>query len=157
MRNLIYYTSQWLSISMIKFDCLMFLNKDKAVPLQAWGGPKGSKKLMFPDFLTTAQDDGKVVSPKHRPYLPQEILSVLISVRGWVNEKFHDTIWDRTSDFLICSAVQCFLIKYILLTWDLHTYYETRGYRSVWLKMQHFWNVRLWRWASRVHKCYSRR
>jgi hypothetical protein len=36
--------------------------KGKAVPLQAWGGPEGSRKLRFPDFLTTAQDDGKVVS-----------------------------------------------------------------------------------------------
>jgi hypothetical protein len=34
----------------------------KAVPLQAWGGPEGSRKLRFPDFLTTAQDGGKVVS-----------------------------------------------------------------------------------------------
>jgi hypothetical protein len=27
----------------------------KAVPLQAWGGPKGSRKLRFPDFFKTAQ------------------------------------------------------------------------------------------------------
>jgi hypothetical protein len=39
----------------------------KAVPLQAWGGPEGSRKLRFPDFLTTAQDGGKVVSLKYRP------------------------------------------------------------------------------------------
>jgi hypothetical protein len=43
--------------------------KGKAVPLQAWGGPEGSKKLRFPDFLTTAQDGGKVVSLTHRPHL----------------------------------------------------------------------------------------
>jgi len=30
--------------------------KGKAVPLQAWTGPEGSKKLSFPDFVTTAQD-----------------------------------------------------------------------------------------------------
>jgi hypothetical protein len=42
----------------------------KAVPLQAWSGPEGSKKLRFPDFMTTAQDGGKVVSPTHRPHLP---------------------------------------------------------------------------------------
>jgi hypothetical protein len=40
----------------------------KAVPLQAWSGPKGSRKLRFPDFLTTAQDDCKVVSLTHRPH-----------------------------------------------------------------------------------------
>jgi len=27
--------------------------KDKAVPLQAWSGPEGSRKLRFPDFMTT--------------------------------------------------------------------------------------------------------
>jgi len=29
--------------------------KGKAVPLQAWTGPEGSRKLRFPDFVTTAQ------------------------------------------------------------------------------------------------------
>ena len=43
--------------------------KGKAVPLQAWSGPEDSKKLSFPDFVTTAQDGGKVVSLKHRPTL----------------------------------------------------------------------------------------
>jgi len=43
----------------------MFLEgkgKGKAVPLQAWSDPEGSRKLRFPDFMTTAQDGGKVVS-----------------------------------------------------------------------------------------------
>ena len=44
--------------------------KGKAVPLQAWNGPEGSSKLRFPDFVTTAQDGGKVVSLTHRPPLP---------------------------------------------------------------------------------------
>jgi hypothetical protein len=43
--------------------------KGKAVPLQAWSGPEGSKKLRFPDFMTTAQDGGKVVGLTHRPPL----------------------------------------------------------------------------------------
>ena len=42
----------------------------KAVPLQAWSGPEGSRKLRFPDFMTTAEDGGKVVSLTHRPLLP---------------------------------------------------------------------------------------
>jgi len=42
----------------------------KAVPLQAWSGAEGSRKLRFPDFMTTAQDSGKVVSLTHRPPLP---------------------------------------------------------------------------------------
>jgi len=44
--------------------------KCKAAPLQAWSGPEGSRKLRFSDFVTTAQDGGKVVSLKHRPPLP---------------------------------------------------------------------------------------
>jgi len=43
--------------------------KGKAVPLQAWTGPEGFRKLRFPDFMTTAQDGGKVVSLTHRPPL----------------------------------------------------------------------------------------
>jgi len=44
--------------------------KDKAVPLQDWRGPEGFRKLRSPDFMTTAQDGGKVVSFTHRPPLP---------------------------------------------------------------------------------------
>ena len=44
--------------------------KGKAVPLQAWTGPEGSRNLRFPDFVTPAQDDGMVVSHTHRPPLP---------------------------------------------------------------------------------------
>jgi len=44
--------------------------KGKAVPLQAWSGPEGARKLRFPDYMTVAQDGGKVVSPMHRPPLP---------------------------------------------------------------------------------------
>ena len=44
--------------------------KGKAVPLQAWSVSVVSRKLRFPDFMTTAQDGGKVVSLTHRPSLP---------------------------------------------------------------------------------------
>ena len=49
-----------------KMPCVNFV---KAVPLQAWSGPEGSRKLRFPDFMTTAQNGGKVVSLTHRPPL----------------------------------------------------------------------------------------
>jgi len=63
-----------------KCKCLLLLSqyiyiyihiykKAKSVPLQAWSDPEGSKKLRFPDFMTTAQDGGKVVSLTHRPPL----------------------------------------------------------------------------------------
>ena len=45
------------------------ISKGKAVTLQAWSGPEGSRKLRFPDFMTTAQDGGKVVSLTHWPPL----------------------------------------------------------------------------------------
>jgi hypothetical protein len=44
--------------------------KGKAVPLRAWSGPESSRKLRFPDYMTTAQDGGKVVSLTHGPPLP---------------------------------------------------------------------------------------
>jgi hypothetical protein len=46
------------------------LGKGKAGPLQAWSGPEGSRKLRFPDYMTTTQDGGKVISLTHRPPLP---------------------------------------------------------------------------------------
>ena len=44
--------------------------KRNVVPLQACSGPEGSRKLRLPDFVTTAQDGGKVVSLTHRTPLP---------------------------------------------------------------------------------------
>jgi len=59
------------------------MSKGKAVPLQAWSGPEGSRKLRFPEYVTMAKDGGKVVGLTLRPlFIPQEILLVLISVRG---------------------------------------------------------------------------
>jgi hypothetical protein len=96
---------------------LWTVKKGKAVPLEAWSGPEGSRKLRFPDFLTTAQDGGKVVSLTYRPHLPPgNTLGTHFCYRlgrpqghsairrNYVNEKFHDTIRDRTSDLPICSV-----------------------------------------------------
>ena len=56
--------------------------KGKAVPLQAWIGPEGSRKLRLPDIVTTAQDGGRLSALRTGRLYPQEILLVLISVRG---------------------------------------------------------------------------
>jgi hypothetical protein len=47
----------------------VLVEKGKAVPLQAWSGPEGSRKLRLADYMTTAQD-GEVVSLTYRPPLP---------------------------------------------------------------------------------------
>ena len=46
------------------------MTSGKSVPLQAWSGSEGSRKLRFPDFMTTAHGGGKDVSLTHRPHLP---------------------------------------------------------------------------------------
>jgi len=46
------------------------LSKGKSVPIQARGV---QRNLRFPDYVTTAQDGGKVVSLTHRPhYTPRK-------------------------------------------------------------------------------------
>jgi hypothetical protein len=67
----------YYAISIIEYR-----DRQSAVLLQAWSGPEGSRKLRFTDFMTTAQDGGKVISLTHQPPLPQEIHLVLISVGG---------------------------------------------------------------------------
>jgi hypothetical protein len=57
--------------------------KGKTVPLQVWSGSEGSRNSRFPDFMTTAQDGGKIISLTH--LYPQEILLELISVRSGVD------------------------------------------------------------------------
>jgi len=65
------------------FDSLVCKGlKVQAVPLQAQRGPEGSRKLRFPDFVITAQDGGKFLALRTGRFYPQEILQVLISVRG---------------------------------------------------------------------------
>ena len=62
--------------------CLKGKGKDKAVPLQARRGPEGSRKVRFPDFVTTAQDGSRLSALRTGRLYPQEMLLVLMSVRG---------------------------------------------------------------------------
>ena len=97
---------------------LLVKSKAKADPLQAWSGPEGSRKLKFPDFITMAQDGGKVVSFTHRPPLPTRKYtwySFLLeaarsqghSATGRIMslKNSNDTIGNRTRDLPICSVV----------------------------------------------------
>ena len=91
--------------------------KGKSVPLQAWSDPEGFRKLRFPDFMTTAQEGGKVVNLTHRPHLPPgnspgthfclrlsrpQGHSAIGRIMSMKNSK--DTIWNRASDLQICST-----------------------------------------------------
>jgi len=49
---------------------LMCRKCGKAIPLQAWTGPEGSRRLRLPHFKTISNEGGEVVSPRHRPLLP---------------------------------------------------------------------------------------
>jgi len=62
-----YFETQYVRLQSINLTINV---KGKPVPLQAWSGAEGSRKSRFPDFVTTAQDGGKVVSLTHRPPLP---------------------------------------------------------------------------------------
>jgi len=56
--------------------------KSKSVPLQVWRCPEGSRKLRFPDFVTKAPDGGSLSALRTGRLYLQEMLLVLIFVRG---------------------------------------------------------------------------
>ena len=54
----------------LRYQVAINIKAVAAVPLEASSGPEGSRKLRFVDYMTKAQDGGKVVSLRHRPPLP---------------------------------------------------------------------------------------
>ena len=48
--------------------------KGQADPLHTQKGPEGSRKLRFPDFVTTAQDSGRSSALRTGRLYPQEMV-----------------------------------------------------------------------------------
>ena len=72
------------------------IHKHKSVPLKAWSGPEGSRKLRFPYFMTTAQEGGKAPAAfTPRKFSWYSFMLEAVSTPGswcdrkdYVNEKF---------------------------------------------------------------------
>jgi len=46
------YTRCPESDSIVEVNIIVYISKKKKIPLQAWTGPEGSKRLRLPDFKT---------------------------------------------------------------------------------------------------------
>ena len=93
----------------------------KSVPLAGPRFPEGSRSLRFPDYVTMAQDGGKVVSLTHRPlFTPSKYswYSFLLEAestpgpwcdrKDYVNEKFqwhHLESNQRHSDLVLTTVL----------------------------------------------------
>jgi hypothetical protein len=112
-----------------------YIHKGKAVPLQAWSGPKRSRNLRFPYFITTAQDGGNVVSLTHRPPLPPgntpgthfcyrlsqpQCCSTTGRIKKLKNS--NDTIGNRTHDLAVYIYIYIYVCIYIYMCVYVYIY-----------------------------------
>jgi hypothetical protein len=80
----------------VKYQSYITKSKGKAVPLQAWSGPEGSRNLRFPDYMTTAQCYWRA----DQIWSMQAVFSVRI-----LSESFHtDSV--EYDDAMLCRGVQ---------------------------------------------------
>ena len=57
-------------VCVVSSSFIYLLTLSVKVNQSRYSGPEGSRKFRFPDYITTAQDGGKVISFTHRPPLP---------------------------------------------------------------------------------------
>jgi len=97
----------------ISFEELVKSKAFKAIPVQAWTGPEGSRRLSFQVSRREVHEGGKVVSPRHRPPLsPRRYpwYSFLLEAESTPGQEdsvknASDTIGNRTRYLPACSAV----------------------------------------------------
>jgi hypothetical protein len=133
----------WHPVAVVQytFTHKQYIGKGKAVLLQAWSDPEGSRNVRFPDYMTTAQDGGKVVSLTHRPPLPPgNIPGTLFCYRpgrpqghsaagrimSMKNSNF--TIGNQTRDLPTCSTVQPTAPPHAPFKLVLHDYVCCKAY-----------------------------
>ena len=63
------------------------VKQGKAIPLQAWTGPWGSRRFRLPDFKSRHMKVARLSGLGTGRLYPQEIPLVLISVRGWMEPR----------------------------------------------------------------------